>query len=129
MSAASNWLEDQILNITLRGQAWTTIPAPYVALFTTDPTDAGTGTEVTGGAYARQAGTFDAPSTPGTTQNSAVVQFPTATEDWGTVTHVGIYDAVTGGNLLYHGPLTSSRIINTGGSLRFPEGDLVVRQA
>ena len=49
-----------------------------------------------------------------------------STDTWGTITHVGIRDASTGGNLLYHAPLTTSKIINIGGIFRFNTGNLSV---
>ncbi|WP_029100225.1 phage tail fiber protein [Brevibacillus thermoruber] len=125
MSGASNYTEELILNITLNGMAYTPPPQVFLALFTTDPTDAGVGNEVTGGGYARQQIGFDAPNN-GATSNSADILFPIATTDWGTITHFGIYDASTGGNLLYHGPLTASKTIPAGGQFKLPRGYLTV---
>ena len=123
MSAFSDYLEDALLNATLRGTAYTSPASVYLALFVSDPTDAGTGTEVSGGSYARQAVAFNAPS-GGTCLNSAQVTYPTASAAWGTVTHFGIYDAVSGGNLLYHGPLNTSKTINSGDTPSFGAGQL-----
>lgn len=91
------------------------MPSTYVALFTTAPTDAGGGTEVSGGGYARvaTAGVWAAAS--GTSiSNSAVITFGAPTANWGVVTHVGIYDAATAGNLLGSGALTAAKTINNG---------------
>jgi len=124
MPAKSTYLETTILNSVLRGVAfpsWTT-GSHYVALLTAAPTDAGGGTEVSGGAYARvavarAAGTWAAPSgTPGATSNTAAVTFPNPTANWGTVTHFALYDAITTGNLLGWAALGTSRNILNGDS-------------
>lgn len=123
----SNYLENALINVTLRNTAFTAV-TPYVALFTTDPTDAGSGTQVSGGSYARTAVTFGAP-TNGVSTNSADVTFPTATASWGTVTHIGIYDAATLGNLLYHTPLDIAKTIDTGDIFKIATGNLSVTLA
>lgn len=94
-----------------------------LALYTSDPTDADSGTEVSGGAYARQSVAFDA-AVGGATQNTAEIVFPVATASWGTVTHIGLRDATTGGNLLMHGPLTVSKTIDSGDQFRMSAGEL-----
>ena len=124
----SNYLENALINVTLRATAYTAPTTVYVALFTSDPTDAGTGTEVSGGAYARTAVTFAAPSN-GVTTNSADVTFPTCTLAWGIVTHIGIYDALTSGNLLYHTPLDASKTVDTGDIFKISSGSLSVTLA
>lgn len=89
----------------------------YIALYTSNPTAADTGSEVSGGSYARQAITFSAPATESgaqTIKNTSEIQFPVATADWGTVTHVGIRTAATGGNLLSFGTLANARTILSG---------------
>lgn len=118
MAALSNYLENALINATLRNTAYSSPAVVYVGLFTTDPTDAGTGTEVTGGSYGRKAITFGAPSN-GVSVNSAAVEFDQATANWGTVTHFGILDAATSGNLLYHGALTASKVIDDGDVFKF----------
>lgn len=128
MAAMSNYLENALINATLRNTSYTSPATVYVALFTTDPTDAGTGTEVSGGSYARQAATFTSPSN-GSSTLAADVTFPTATGNWGTVTHFGIYDASTSGNLLYHGALNNSKNIQTGDILRIQVNNLTVTLA
>lgn len=128
MSEISNYLENALINVTLRATAYTAPTTVYLALYTTDPTDADTGTEVTGLSYARQSITFSAPSN-GVTSNSAVIEFPQAGGSWGTVTHVGIRDALTNGNLLYHTPLTASKTIATGDVFRVATGSLSVTLA
>ncbi len=119
IAALSDYLEAQIINRWLRNTAGAAVPANvYIALFTAAPTDAGGGTEVTGGAYARATvsttGGFGAPTTGGLTDNLAAITFAAPTANWGIVTHVGIFDALTAGNLLFHGALTASKVINNG---------------
>lgn len=125
MSKMSNYLENALVNATLRGTAFSAPATTYLALYTSDPTEADTGIEVTGGAYARQAVTFAAP-TDGATSNSANVTFPAATANWGNVTHIGFRDALTGGNLLYYAPLTTARNILSGDTIAFLSGQLTV---
>jgi hypothetical protein len=128
MAEFSNYLENAIINATLRATSYTSPSSVFVALFTSDPTDAGSGTELSGNAYTRKAVTFGAPSN-GVTSNSADVNFDQATGNWGTVSHIGIYDASTGGNLLYHTPLTSSKTIETGDLFKIAASSLVVTLA
>ena len=128
MAEFSNFLENALINATLRATTYTSPATVYVSLYTTDPTDADTGTEVSGGSYARTAVTFGAPSN-GVTTNSADVTFPTATGSWGTVTHIGIHDASTAGNLLFHTILDNSKTIDTGDIFRISTGNLSVTLA
>lgn len=123
----SNEFETRVLQWTFTTGSPTRPTAWYVALFTTDPTDAGTGTEVSGGSYARTAVTFTVSGD--TASNSGAVEFPEATGSWGTITHIGIYDASTSGNLIAHAALTASKAIASGDILRFPIGDLDVTLA
>ena len=125
MAEMSNYLENALVNATLRNTSYTSPATVYVALYTTDPTDADTGTEVSGNGYARQSVTFSAPSN-GATSNSAAVEFPQATGSWGTVAYIGIRDASSGGNLLYHTPLDASKTIATGDVFRIAIGSLTV---
>ena len=128
MAEMSNHLENALINVTLRATSYTAPTTVYVALYTTDPTDADTGTEVTGGSYARTSVTFGAPSN-GVSTNSADVTFPTCTAAWGTVTHVGLRDASTAGNLLYHSPLDSSKAVGIGDVFKITTGNLSVTLA
>lgn len=125
MAEMSNYLENALLNVTLRATAYTAPTTVYVGLYTTDPTDANTGTEVSGGSYARTSVAFGAPSN-GVTTNSGAVTFPTATGTWGTVGWIGILDAATSGNLLYHTPLTTSKSITSGDIFTISIGNLSV---
>jgi hypothetical protein len=128
MAEMSNYLENALINATLRNTSYTSPAVVYLGLYTSDPTDADSGTEVSGNAYARQAITFGAPSN-GVSTNSAVIEFPQATGSWGTITHIGIEDALTSGNLLYHTPLTASKTIATGDVFRIAIGSLSVTLA
>jgi hypothetical protein len=128
MAEMSNYLENALINVTLRATSYTAPTTVYVALYTTDPTDADVGTEVTGGSYARTAVTFAAPSN-GVSLNSADVTFPTCTAGWGTVTHIGLRDASVAGNLLYHTPLDASKTIDLGDIFKITTGNLSVTLA
>ena len=125
MSEFSNFLENALINATLRATTYTSPATVYVSLWTTDPTDAGSGTEVSGGSYARTAVTFGAPSN-GATTNSAAVEFPQATASWGTVGWIGLNDAATSGNLLYHTALDASKTIDIGDIFKIATGNLSV---
>lgn len=128
MAEMSNYLENALINATLRNTAYTSPATVYVGLYTSDPTDAGSGTEVSGGSYARTAVTFGAPS-DGVSTNSAAVEFPQATASWGTVAYIGILDASTSGNLLYHTALDASKTIASGDVFRIATGSLSVTLA
>ena len=121
--AASNYLENAVINAVLRNTAYTSPATVWLALFTDDPTDADTGTEVAASSYGRVQITFIAP-TNGSTENDAELAFAQATESWGTITHIGVYDAETAGNLLYHGALSAGRIIAVDDTFRIAAGDL-----
>ncbi|HXG72835.1 MAG TPA: hypothetical protein VNJ04_19745 [Gemmatimonadaceae bacterium] len=139
MPGKSDYLETSVLNSTLRGVAFPvpTTGSNFVSLHTADPLDAGTGVEVTGGAYARVAvsrvtasAAFGAPvDNAGSmrTSNVAAVTFPNPTAAWGTVTHFGVFDAVTLGNLMYSGVIGTSRAIAAGDTApSFAAGTLTI---
>ena len=128
MAEFSNFLEDALINAVLRNTTYTSPATVYVSLYTTDPTDADTGTEVSGGSYARTAVTMGAPSN-GVSTNSADVTFPTCTSSWGVVTHIGIHDASTAGNLLFHTILDTAKTIDTGDIFKITTGNLSVTLA
>lgn len=145
MSAKSDYLENKLIDYLLRNQAFTQLTNTYVALFTAAPSDSGGGTEVTGGSYARVtvacslanwAGTQSAGSTSassgtgGVTSNNNAITFPTPSANWGSITHFGIFDASTSGNLLYHGALTTPKTVNNGDPApTFPAGTLQITEA
>lgn len=139
MAAMSDYLENKLIDFLLRGQTFTAPTGLYVGLLTAAPSDTGGGTEVSGNGYARQnlapsltnwAGTQAAASTTastgtsGTTSNNVAITFPTPTASWGTVTAFGVYDATTGGNLLFYGNLNIAKTINQGDTVTFPISSL-----
>lgn len=142
MSAMSDYLENKLVDHIFRGQTFTSPANLYVALFTAAPSDSGGGTEVSGNGYTRVtvssslanwAGTQSAGSTTassgtgGATSNNGAITFPTPTgAGWGTVTHFGIFDASTAGNLLFHGALTASKTINAGDTVSYAAAQLAV---
>lgn len=121
----SNYLENKLVDHTLGTTAYTKPTNVYLALYTSDPTDANTGTEVSGSGYARQLITWNAASSGSSTNNTAET-FSASGGSWGTVTHIGIFDALTGGNLLLYANLTTSRPVNDGDSLLFAVGSITV---
>ena len=125
MAAKSDFLEANLLNHVLRNTAYSSPAAVYLAAFTVAPTDAGGGTEVSGGSYVRQTLSFGAP-VGNQVSNDAEILFPIATADWGTLVHWGIFDAAAAGNLLYHTAFTADRLILTGDQLRVTVGQLIV---
>ena len=120
----SNTFETRVLTWLFTGDAVTRPSSFYVALFTSNPAEDASGTEVSGGAYARQSVTFTVSGN--TASNSAAIEFPTATASYGTVTHVGVFDASSGGNLIAYAALTTSKAIDTGDVMRIPASDLDV---
>ena len=118
----SNFLENKVLDHVFGGSAYTAAGTLYLALFTTSPAEDGSGTEVSGTSYARQTVAFTV--TNNTASNTSAVEFPTAGGSWGTVTHVGVYDASTSGNLLAYAALSASKAIDTADVFRVPAGDL-----
>ena len=131
MSAATNYLENEVLDHILgEGTRDFTSPATlYIGLFTAVADgETGSVTEVSGGSYARTAVDFNAAS-GGSATNNGDVTFPTATADWGTVTHVGIYDASTAGNLLIYATLDTSKTVSNGDTFVIQDTNLTVSLA
>ena len=128
MAEISNYLENALINGTLRGTTFTAPASVFVSLHTADPTDAGTGTEVSGGSYVRQAATFGAPSN-GVSTTTADINYPQATASYGTVGWIGIWDASSAGNMLYHTALDTSKTIDTGDIFKIASGSLTVTLA
>lgn len=125
MSEASNYLENALANHVFRNSAMSSPATVYLSLYTDNPAEDDSGTEVSGGSYARQAVTFGAPSN-GVVTNSGDITFPTATGNWGTVSHFGIHDASTAGNLLAYSALDSSKTIETDDVFKVLSGNLSV---
>ena len=119
----SNTFETHVLNYVFTSTSVTRPTAWYLALFTSNPAEDASGTEVStsGTAYARQSATFTVSGN--TASNSAAIEFPTATASYGTVTHVGVFDASTGGNLIAYSALSTSKAVGTGDVFRVPSGD------
>lgn len=137
MSAASDYLENKLLDHTLRNTAYTAPSTVYVGLFT-----ANTGLETnnlagaaeistSGSAYARTAATFGNAASGGSISNSASVTFPTATSNWGIVTHIAIVDGNTvgSGNVMYYGALTTSKNVTIGDTFTINSNNLTVTLA
>lgn len=131
MAALSNYLENELIDWLMRAQTYIPPSSLYIALYTTAPTAAGGGVEVSGGSYARVAvvssladwaGTQGAGTTAissgtsGTTSNNSNITYPTPTAGWGTVVAFGVLDASTSGNLLFFANLTTAKTINNGDS-------------
>jgi hypothetical protein len=123
MAELSTYLENKLLDHVLRSTSYTSPTTVYVGLYTSDPGDDDTGTECTGGAYARQILSVTTAS-DGVVTSSADVTFPQATDSWGTISHIGLLDAITDGNLLMHTPLTTSRTIEAGDVIKIATGSL-----
>ena len=137
----SNYLENIILIRWFRGDT-TAIPSSvFIGLLTAQSQDgADTFTEVTGGAYSRNLGggiSTAAANTNWTVSgtnptlvtytNAADITFPTATASWGLIVGFGLFDAASAGNLLFHGPLTTSKTVNLGDSFKFAQNSIVIQ--
>lgn len=117
----SNYLENKVLDHFLGTTSFTMPSVVYVALYTVAPTDSSGGTEVTGGSYARQTATFSSAS-GGATSNSTNIDFTSMPAS--TVVAIGVHDALSSGNLLVHGTLSSNKALDAGDTLRIATGDL-----
>lgn len=134
MANMSDYLENQLASSFFASGSFSFPASLYIGLFTATPTDA-SGTEVSGGSYARANGAKGswtvATAGDGSTQatNNNAITFPNApTANWGTITHFGIYDALTSGNLLFWGELSASRTVNSGdGAPQFSAGALAIK--
>jgi hypothetical protein len=137
MSAASNYLENAVLNHVLKNTAYSQPSNLFIGLFTNTSgsaaanLEAGTLTDeisTSGTSYARQSATFAAAS-GGSASTSATVTFPAATANWGTITHVAVIDAQTSGNVLFWGAVTTSKTIETGDTFQITSGNLTISLA
>jgi len=131
MAGFTDYLEDKVLDHVFGGTSYTAPGTLYVGLFTAAPSDTGGGTEVSGGSYARKSmpDMTVSGTSPTTATNGAAVEFVTATGSWGTITHTGIFDASSGGNLLCWAALSASKVVASGDVIRFDAGDLDVTLA
>jgi len=125
MAGFSDYLEDKVLDHVFGGNAYSAPSTLYVALFTVAPSDTGGGTEVSGGGYTRKTAAFSVSGTnPTTASNTAAIEYPTATANYGTVVAVGVFDAASSGNLLAYANLSTSKVVSSGDIFRFNTGDL-----
>jgi hypothetical protein len=125
MSEFSTYLENKIIDVTLRGGAAYTVAAPFIALFESDPLDNGTGTECSWTGYMRQEGQFLSP-TNGVTQNLTEVIFPPIVGATVQVTHIAVYDAEVGGNLMYHTALDVPATLNASDTASLMAGQMTI---
>jgi len=123
MAELSDYLENKLLDHVLRNVSYTSPTTVYMGLYTSDPGDDNSGTEVSGGSYARQIVSVTT-ATDGIVTSSADVTFPQATANWGTISYIGLLDDLTSGNLLMHTPLTTSKTIDEGDIFKVPLGQL-----
>lgn len=130
MAALSDFAEKLLLDWLMTTGSATRPTSWFLALYTAAPSDSGGGTEVSGSGYSRQAIAFAAAASPGgTTENTGAVSFTASGGSWGTVTHVGIFTASTGGNLLWHGAMTAPRTVNDTDTLTFAAGAVALTLA
>lgn len=131
MSAFSDHLENELINATLRGGTYAG-GGVFVALFTSDPTDAGSGNELSDSGYQRQRAHSTVPSdgftvpANGTSSNARNIIFPPIVDTQVTVTHWAVFDAQAGGNMLYHAALLNPKTLDPTDVLSFPIGSLTV---
>lgn len=134
MSDFSDYLEQKLMDHVFNQVSYAATVDTYLALYTTATADAGTGTEVTGGSYAREIVQENGGASPawnlavvsGTAyrvDNGADVVFTQATASWGTVSHTSVMDAVSAGNMLAHAALTASKTVDNGDTFKFNSGD------
>lgn len=135
MSAASNYLENKLLDHTLGNTSFTQPSTLYIGLFTNDSGNAASnleaGTlsdEISGGAYVRETITF-ATASGGSASTNATVTFTTANANWGTITHVAVMDALGSGNVLFYGAVTTSKTIESGDTFQVSSGNLTISLA
>lgn len=133
LRAFSDYLETKLVDLIFQATSFSTLSNIYVSLHMMSPLDSAVGTEVSGGSYARvpvsTSGGWTATYTNGelkSTNNMATITFPSATAPWGNITHFGLWDAVSGGNLLFHGQLISPKTIGSGDTIKFLANQLMV---
>jgi len=135
MAGFTNYLEDKVIGHLFGGTTYTPPGTWYVGLLTAIPSDSAAGTEVSGGAYARQSVAWTI-QTGGTAQasNTAALTFPAATTDWGTVQWAAVYDALTSGNLVAFEVLTKTdfstanpKVVNTGDIFKIDAANLKIQ--
>ena len=128
MAAASDYLENKLLDHALATSAYTSPGTVYVGLHTGSPLDDNSGANevsTSGTAYVRKAAAFAA-AAAGSASTNVTITFDAATSNWGTITHISLYDASSAGNLLFHGAVTTSKTIETGDSFQISSGNLTI---
>ena len=126
MAGLSDFLENELNDHYLKVGAYTQPTNVYTALYTAAPSDAGGGTEVSGGSYARVVMNSWDVSVAGASENTSAITYAAATGSWGTVTHVGLFDAITTGNLLGWAALDASQAVISGNTVEFAAGAIDV---
>lgn len=128
MGSKTDYLEHAVLNFWLAANTdgYTAPATVFVGLFTSVTNEDGSGTEVTGGSYARVACAFTI--TNSSAANTSLVTFPTASADWGTIVDFAVFDALTSGNMLYYGTLGTPRNVLNGDAVKFNAGQLVITE-
>lgn len=127
----TNYLENKVLDHTLGTTAYTAPTDVYLGLFTDEPAEDGTGTEVSGNGYAREVITFNAAASgqaTGPATGGGAVEFTADGGNWGTLTHFALFDASTSGNMLFKGALTASKVVADGDSVRFAENSITITE-
>ena len=131
MTALSTYAELKVLDLLFKSTAYTA-PRAYIGLFTTSPTDSASGSEVSGSGYARvrihykMSSSTTGADTSSITNSSAITFSAASGGAWGTVPHIGIFDASSSGNLLAHGALSASKIISDGDTLQINASALTI---
>ena len=125
MTALTDVAETRVLQHLVNELAWTAPTTLYLALYTADPGEGGAGTEVSGGSYARQPITFNTVA-GSTVTNNGDITFPTATADWGIITHGAIIDAATAGFVYLHSAFSPNQTINNGGQFKVLDATLTI---
>ena len=124
----SNYLEDKVLDHVLGTTAFTAPTATYLALFTSDPAEDASGTEVSGNGYAREDVNFNAASSGSATGPTVDIEFTASGGSFGTVSHFAVFDALTSGNMLYYGALSASKTVADGDSIRFVADSITITE-
>lgn len=122
----TNYLEQKVLEHTFRNTAYTSPTTVYLGLLSAAPTDSTSGTEMSGNGYARQACAFDAYSAGKSVANTSNETFTASGGAWNTITHFGVYDASTGGNLLAYGEIVPSVLVSDGETFTVEAGKLII---
>lgn len=123
---------NKLLDYNFGGTTYTVPSIYYIGLSTTAISADGTGaTEPSVGAYARVAAdnnktTFSVASNS-VLKNNIQIQFAESTGNWGTITHIAIYDAATGGNILYYDELPNSRTVEAQTTLLFVPNSIEIQ--